>query len=423
MSDNIIYAVDFGTSNSLLAASVNGKPHQPIELDPTDKDPQILRSLIYFPLTGDPSFGKKAIDQYTEQGGEGRFIRSVKKHLPSELFRGTQIHNRFYRLEDLIAALLREMKNRADAHFNQDVKSIVLGRPAKFSMEPKKDQLAQERLKTAAQKAGFQNISFFPEPLAAAFDYRAEVQEEKIVLIVDLGGGTSDFTVIRLGPERFDEKDVLSIGGLSVAGDALDGAVMSEKLSPHFGARAEYRLPMGNNVLRMPPSLRFQLMSPADIVLLSQKDLMQFLKEVRKCTVSERDASRLDQLFTLVAENLGFSIYEEIDRVKRAVCMNGLERISFHQEGVSIDDEITLSEFESYTEKNIHQIFETMDSVISEAGVSYGEIDMICCTGGTSKIPAVKTELSKRFGQDRLSDLNSFQSVIKGLARRASELA
>lgn len=422
MSKTITYGIDFGTSNSLLAASVDGRPLDPISLDSINKDPQILRSLLYFPIEGPPSFGMSAIQQYTEQAGEGRFLRSFKKHLPSKTFKGTEIHNRFFRLEDLIATFLREMKRRADLHFEQDVKSVVLGRPAKFSLDQSQDDLAQSRLYEAAKQAGFEDIHFFPEPLAAAFDYRSQIKEEKVVLIVDLGGGTSDFTVIRLAPSSFAPEDVLSIGGVSLAGDAMDGEIMANKLAPHFGSKAEYRMPLGSHTLKMPPSLQFQLMSPADIVLLSQLDLMKFLKEVRKCTVNDKDSRRLDQLFSLVRDNLGFLIYEEIDLAKRRVCGEGITKISFHEDEVHIDEEMNLSEFNEFTHFKIEKIFESLDEVLKEAGVATDDVDMICCTGGTSRLPLIQEGLRVRFGQQKLSDLNQFESVIKGLSHRAADI-
>jgi len=422
MSDPIIYAIDFGTSNSLLSAVQSGRELPAFDLDQKNNDPRILRSLIYFPLQGDPHFGHRAVEEYTDQAGEGRFLRSFKKHLPSESFVGTRINNRFFKLEDLVAMFLREVKTRADQFYGQDVHRVVLGRPAKFSMDEKLDQLAQGRLYEAAKMAGFKHIEFFPEPLAAAFDYRSQIKDEKKVLIVDLGGGTSDFTLIRLRPDRFEDKDVLSIGGLSVAGDALDGDLMGGKLAPHFGSQVEYRLPLASNVLTMPTSLKYQLKSPADIVLLSQKELMEFLKEVRKCTVKEGDSEKLDQLFSLVTHNLGFAIYEEIDRVKRQVCSDGTSSIRFVDEDIHIEDELSLAEFESYTKSHVNKIFETLDEVVRSGGIHLTEIDQVCCTGGTSKIPMVKKELEKRFDKKKLSDLNSFQSVIQGLAKRATEI-
>ncbi|MAV90153.1 MAG: molecular chaperone [Bdellovibrionaceae bacterium] len=422
MAQSISYAIDFGTSNSLLLAVKDGQVLPAFDLDPLHKDSQIFRSLIYFPKQGAPSFGQKAIEDYTEQAGEGRFLRSFKKHLPSENFSGTRINNQFFKLEDLVALFLKELKSRADRHYGEDVKKVVMGRPAKFSMDPQLDQLAQDRLKTAAETAGFEQIEFFQEPLAAAFDYRNQMEGQKNVLIVDLGGGTSDFTLIRLRPENFDDKDVLSIGGLSVAGDAMDGDLMGEKIAPHLGSKVEYRFPMGSNVLKMPSSLKYQLKSPADIVLLSQKELMSFLKDVRKCTVNDEDTVKLDQLFALIRDNLGFAIYEEIDRAKRQVSESGEAKIAFKEDGISIQDQVHESEFKEFTKENVEAIFRSLDEVVRAGGLKHEEIDKICLTGGTSKLPAIKEGLRSRFGAEKLSDLNSFQSVIQGLAKRASEI-
>ena len=136
------------------------------------------------------------------------------------------------RLEDLIGYFLLEMKKRAERTLGVEVTDVLLGRPAKFSNDPVKDGLAQFRLQKAAQLAGFKTVSFLPEPLAAALDLRKRLTEMKTVLVVDLGGGTSDFTVIRIGPKEFESSDVLAIGGVSVAGDAVDGEFMKTHVAP-----------------------------------------------------------------------------------------------------------------------------------------------------------------------------------------------
>lgn len=422
MKENLAYAIDFGTSNSLIAAAGNGRELPPLAVDPTSGDPTILRSLMYFPRTGPPRFGQQAVHGYTQDGGDGRFIRSIKKYLPAENFTGTQIGDKVYSLEDLIGCFLREMKNRADGHFQQDVRRLVLGRPARFSSDPHRDRLAQERLEAAARGAGFDHIEFFPEPLAAAYDYRKQIRSEKLVLVVDLGGGTSDFTVIRIHPARHGEDDVLSVGGVSVAGDALDGCLMGGKIAPHFGSEVKYRLPMSRNVLTMPLSLKFRLMSPADITLMSRSDIMHFLQEVRRCAVGSGDRRRLDQLFHLIAENLGFALFEEIESWKKRVCMEGDAAFEFFRDEIEIKETLSYREFTDYGRERIEEIFATLDEVMKSAQVERSRIDLICCTGGTSKIPAIRDGLAERFGEEKIQTFKNFHSVIGGLVARVLEV-
>lgn len=418
----MIYAIDFGTCNSLLAAATSKNASQAIELDPSHYDPTIMRSTMFFSDHGRVTFGQAAIKTYISESGEGRFIRSVKKFLPSKNFTATRIGSKSYELEELIGRFLREMKQRADAQFQQNVESVVLGRPAKYSPNEAEDKLAQERMQKAAKMAGFKNIYFFPEPLAAAFDYRKNLKSEKLVLIVDLGAGTSDFTVIRLKSTGFSQEDVLSLGGVSIAGDALDGMIMSEKIGPHLGTEIRYRLPMGTNVLTMPADLKFRLMSPADITLMQKSDMMNFLEDVRKATSEKNDRQKIERLFTLVGDNLGFAIFEEIEKCKRSVCTQGEGEFHFSYADIDIAERLSDQNFKEITAKKISAIFKSMDDVILNAGIKATDIDLICCTGGTSKVPEVHSRLVERFGTDKIKTLGSFHSVIQGLSERARDL-
>ena len=228
---DLAYAVDFGTSNSLITACNKEEVFAPAPLDTESEEPHILRSILYFPHAEACFYGHRAIEEYRENLGQGRLIRSIKKFLSDTKFTGSWIEDRLVRLEDLIGIFLLEMKKRADAHYNADVKKVLLGRPAKFSLDPEKDKLAEWRLKKAAEFAGFEEVHFCPEPLAAAFDVKQELKKDTTVLVADLGGGTSDFTVIKITPHNFKEEDVLSLGGVSVAGDKMDSELMKNKAS------------------------------------------------------------------------------------------------------------------------------------------------------------------------------------------------
>ena len=155
----------------------------------------------------------------------------MKKHLPSRTFLGTSIDERPMTLEDLIGLMLREMRARANRHFDADVRRVVLGRPARFSDDPDDDAFAQERLERAAKIAGFEEVRFLAEPVAAAREYRRLAQTGSVALVADFGGGTSDFTILKLEPGELKAADVLAIGGVAVAGDALDAGIMRTKVA------------------------------------------------------------------------------------------------------------------------------------------------------------------------------------------------
>ena len=414
-----VYAIDFGTTNSLLAAANHERVHPPIALDPLAADPTILRSVIYFPNANRAFYGAQAIAEYTASGGQGRLIRSIKKHLPSRSFVGTHIEERPMNLEDLIGAFLGEMRARANRFFDADVKRVVLGRPARFSTEEADDTFAQYRLERAARTAGFEEISFCPEPIAAAREFRSTLSDRKIVFVGDFGGGTSDFTVLQMHDGPFQPSDVLAIGGLSVAGDAYDSELMRKHVGRHFGTEVQYKVPFGSNVLTMPPALMEKICTPADASLLRAAEAMTFLRNVKNWSLGEEDERHIEQLLTLVEDRLGFSVFEAIEQVKRALSEREQARFSFHYPTVEIEQDITRAGFEKSSARATERVVAELDATLARAGITAGQVDIVCCTGGTARLPAVAKALATRFGSEKLSQFQHFHSVILGLGAQA----
>ncbi len=416
----MIYAIDFGTSNSLLGAVIDGKLLPPAPLDPRSKDPTILRSVLFFP-DGEPCFfGFEAVAEFVRHDMEGRFLRSIKKFLPSRAFSGTLIGGQNVPLEQIIGTFLGEMKKRADAHYGRNVQTVLLGRPARYSANDEEDQLAQDRMEAAARIAGFRSIAFCPEPIAAAHGFSSTLKEEKTLLVGDFGGGTSDFTVINIGARPFHPDDVLSIGGVSVAGDALDGSLMRKRISLHFGSDVQYMAPFGSNVLTMPKFLMEKICSPADISLLRERDTMEFFKNVRAWSLGEGDRRKMDQLFSLIGEQFGFELFEEIERVKRALSQAHSDRFSFKYPDIDITEEITRPQFDEYSGEPVRRILRSLDETLEGAGISAEEIDLVFSTGGTAKVPAIHEGLLQRFGQEKVQQHSHFHSIVHGLTRIAA---
>src|SRR6185437_5688395 len=417
------YALDFGTSNSLLAAANEDRVFPPVPIDPHAADPVILRSVLYFPNAERCYYGEEALRRYTESGLEGRLLRSIKRHLPSRSFLGTYIDDRPMLVDDLVAAVLREMRVRADTYFGAEVDRVVLGRPARFSDDSDDDALAQRRLEQAARKAGFSEVSFLPEPVAAAREFGVGVGEERLVLVADYGGGTSDFTVMRVGPRPFQPSDVLAIGGVPIAGDALDASIMRSRVARHFGADVVYKVPFGANVLTMPKPVVEMLCSPAHLSLLRRQDIAEFLRNVRGWSVGPDDREKLDQLAVLVDDALGFSLFEVIEHAKRRLSSAGEAEVVFEYPSIDVRERVTRAGFEAASERETGTILRCLDDTLAAAGVATGSVDLVCCTGGTAKVPRIAAEMRRRFGEGRVRDYKSFTSVVEGLAVHARSLA
>jgi hypothetical chaperone protein len=422
MASNFVpemYAIDFGTSNSLLAAANRDQTHPPIPLDERALDPSVFRSILFFSDDMRWSFGASALTDYVAEGLRGRFIRSVKRFLPMKSFADTRIGSRKVTLEELVGVFVREMRQRANAYFGRDVRRVMLGRPARFSDDDEADQLAEDRLRSAAEFAGFEEIHFCPEPLAAAYDFGATKPGAYTFLVADFGGGTSDYTVARLDPARADYLEVLAMGGVAQAGDAFDGSLMRHGIAEHFGSRVRYQVPFGSNWLEMPAPLMERLCSPAEICLLARRDVLDFLRGVRSGSATEEDKLRVDQLTTLIEDGLGFQLFEAIEQEKRALSSETAARFVFEYPGIDVVEDFTRARFEAASERVSSSILTRLDQVLARANLSAKDIDRVCSTGGTAKVPVIHRGLEARFGADKLQALSSFHAVIQGLAERA----
>ncbi|HTA90198.1 MAG TPA: Hsp70 family protein [Polyangiaceae bacterium] len=414
-----MYAIDFGTSNSLLAAANRDATHPPIPLDEHALDPSVFRSILYFSDDLAWSFGAGALSDYVAQGLRGRFIRSVKRFLPMQSFADTRIGTRKVTLEELVGMFLREMRRRANQYFERDVRRVMLGRPARFSDDDQADQLAEARLRRAAEFAGFEDIHFCPEPLAAAYDFGTTKPGAHTFLVADFGGGTSDFTVARLDPTRQSSLEVLAIGGVAQAGDAFDGSLMRHGIAEHFGSRVRYQVPFGSNWLEMPAPLMERLCSPAEICLLARRDVLDFLRGVRSGSAKDDDKRRVDQLTTLIEDGLGFQLFEAIEQEKRELSAQAAATFHFEYPGIDIQESFTRERFEQASARVSSAILNRLDEVLERAGLSPSDIERVCSTGGTAKVPIINRGLEARFGAHKLQALSSFHAVIQGLAERA----
>lgn len=412
-----IYGIDFGTSNSSVTI-------WDVEARALVRDARIAgveSSFMYFPYTlrrDPPLLGDAAKRQYVQDLMRGRFFQAIKTILPNQTFTETVVNNQTYLLEDLIALFLRHLKARADAVTGQDVKRVILGRPAVFSVVPAEDQLAQARLLRAAQLAGFEEIHFQFEPIAAALAYESRIQAPQRVLVGDFGGGTSDFTVVQLDPRRQGRPDragdILATGGLPIAGNRYDAATMWHKITPLFGRGATYE--SWGKRIEVPDTLHRKICQWDQVVFLKNA---QKLDLIWRMTHSSSDPAAFARLEALVKENQGFALFQVIEAAKIALTTQVTTPIVFTHPRIPINERLTRSEFERNSRDLTTEILGYLDRFLADAGISRASIETVFLTGGTSLIPSVRREFESRFGADRLRDGGEFTSVGEGLALSA----
>lgn len=409
------YAVDFGTSNSLLSYVSDEGAITPVPLDPANG--LVLRSLLYTPEKNLWYFGSEAIQEYVDHEGEGRFFRSIKKFLPEPSYSGTSVHNRNLNISELIATFLGEMRKRADKFTGKKIENIILGRPALYSLEKENDQLAQDRMLKASELAGFKKTIFCPEPIAAGLDYQTAGEKERIVLITDFGGGTSDFTLMKFHSGQYSQDDILGLSGVFIAGDVLDGVMMRDFISPHFGSQFEYQLPGSSNVLQFPRNLLKKICSPAHITHLREKDTWEFLQHVKAFGLSDLDQRRMKNLLTLVECQLGFPLFHEIEKTKVALGKGPSSQFHYAFLDLEVSQDVTAAGYRISVRPTIQEVMDSMMDVFRQSGLNPSDVDQVVLTGGTSQFPLIKEELARIFGKEKLSEHNIYQSVVNGLAQ------
>ena len=413
------YAVDFGTSNSLLSFVSPSGDIVPIQLE---SGGNVLRSLLYTPENNKWFFGNEAINEYVNHEGEGRFFRSIKKFLPEPSYNGTIVFNRNMNISEMVAVFLKEMRDRANKATGLNVERLVLGRPALYSLNKEHDQLAESRMRKAAEIAGFKEVVFCPEPIAAGLDYNSASQTEKIVLIADFGGGTSDFTLMKIHKGQHSQDDILGLSGIFSAGDALDGVMMRDFISPHFGSKFEYQIPGGNNVLKFPKNLLTKICSPAHITHLREKDTWEFLQHIEKFALSTEDSKNMQQLFTLVECQLGFPLFHEIEKTKIKLGKSAEVNFEYLFPGINILHEVSNNRYKDSVSGIVDEIMATMMDVFTQSGLAPSKVDEVILTGGTSQFPLIQDKLENVFGKQKLYEHNIYQSVVNGLAQYARKL-
>ncbi len=419
-----VLGLDFGTSNSALSVYSNGKI-KIVHADPFNVDNQTLKSILFFgEEEGEKYIGRKAIVEYLEYSGlYGRLMQSIKTFLPDKDLLETYVKRERYDIEDLVAMILGAMKYQGELHVGHVVDSVVLGRPVFFSKDRGLDLLAEKRLRNAAVKAGFVNIWFQYEPIAAALSYEGNLKsgEEKLAFVGDFGGGTSDFTIVRLrgsgAEQKLDRKeDVLSVNGAYIGGDTFDSRIMSEKVAKHFGKDTKFRSTT-NQMLNFPLFIISQLCQWHRIPQLRDRETLRMIREIKPYSNNLQAIKNLEHL---ILENLGYMIFRVIEQAKFELSVSKTAVISFNKRGVSFREQITKEEFEYIIKEDLRQLSACIDSTLINAGVKKDDIDVVLLTGGTSLVPCVKSLVAGKFQGQEVIYIDAFTSVAYGLGATAS---
>ena len=422
-----VIGLDFGTTNSAIAVADVGEEATLASFAAGSDTTTSFRSILYFPqkdrsstVKAETKAGPEAISSYLEADSKGRLILSIKSYLASQLFTSTLINGRNYTLEDLIAIILRRLRTTVIEQFGVSATSVVIGRPVRFAGADNEadETLALTRLRAAAELAGFSEVIFELEPVAAAYQYETQLDHDELVLIGDFGGGTSDFTLAHLGPGRKQtgRNPVLGTSGVAIAGDTFDSRIMMNLVAPKLGLGSHY-VSLGKE-LPVPVWLYSQLSSWHRTFLLKDPKTMAVLREVKN-QASEPD--KVAALIQIISENLGYALYRAVEGTKVELTESENGDFVFGHSSVSIKDTLERWRFESWIQPDIQSIANCVKTLFIQHNVNYSDVGSVFLTGGSSFVPYVRRFFARTFGSHKLKGGEELTTVAKGLALRALE--
>ncbi len=437
--------IDFGTTNSAIGiAGPDGPPQLASFPLPSSaqtssqtslgtRDPgarsSTWRSVLYFEPTAntreqDVSSGAHAIERYLLNEGEGRLILSIKSHLASGLFSRTRILGRSWTLEDLIATFLRQIRQtmmQESGGADPLGHRAVVGRPVRYwgAQSAEDEERALTRMRAALAAAGFDEVVFEYEPVAAAARYAADLKRDELVLIADFGGGTSDFSLVRVGPDTAvaDPGAILATGGIGIGGDTFDGRIIDAAVAPLLGKGTDYEVAMGGRA-PVPAWIYSNLRRWHQLSFLKTQDNLRLLEKIAR---GADDVDAIERLIHVIEHDLGLPLHQSVEATKIALSSGAYAQLRLDRPPLELDAAVARTRFEDWIAAELVRIDEVIDDVLSQAGVTAGAVDRVFATGGSSFVPAVRQALAARFGTDRVVGGEELTSVAWGLAVRARQ--
>lgn len=437
--------IDFGTSNSGVAVYRDGRVYV-LPIDDKNVVPEVVKTILYITRDYRHFIGQEAVELYYKHNinrqrrfikkwsGEidyrgadmhyvrdiyvyvdelqpGRLLQFIKTALRSEKYQGTQVFDRYYNLSDIISAYLQALKQRAENLMKEEISTVMLGRPVKFSEDKALDQKAQDTLMQAAQEAGFKRVEFELEPVAAGLYYELSLSRPQNVLIFDFGGGTLDLTIMRLGDTN--RRTVYASGGIGIAGSDFDRAIIQNRMLTHFGL----------GLINSDPEIKRLINTIPDWASLPELSTPMAKAKLNEAIQAGIAPVRLKALESLIFNDLAFSFYNMVEASKIALSNSGAIIARLKEKDLDIWELYTRSQFEADILEERDKIEQVLVETVAQTGIEPQDIDAVVKTGGSSNIPVFTEMLGRIFGAEKVKASDVFNSVTAGLAIKAQQLA
>jgi len=408
--------IDFGTSNSALALGISAPKSgaERVSLVPVEDTSDTLpTALFYAPHLPAPATGRAAQKLFFE-GEEGRFMLSLKRILGTSLMRqSTAVNGKPKKFDEIIADFLRQMKIRAERAAGQALEHAVMGRPVHFvDHDAAADRAAENQLAAIARKTGFRHIRFQFEPIAAAFAHERKVNRETLALVVDIGGGTSDFTLIKIAAAYADKpdrkEDILGNSGVRIGGNDFDKQLSLAAFMPHFGYDTTY----GDKNLTLPQAPFHDMSEWSKVNFLYTP---KFKSDMRAVYRQSHAPEKLGRYLHLLEHENGHKLLSAVEDCKIDMTRKTetLAALPFVEPNLNIP--CTRAGFDTAIGADMTDIFSALDRCLADAGVAPEAVGMVILTGGPTEMPLLQDLIRRKFPAAVISEDNRMSSVALGL--------
>ena len=413
--------LDFGTSNSTCAIVENNN----VRLVSLEQEKVILPSALFFSNGGNITFGREAINNYID-GEEGRLLRGLKSILGTSLMSDkTAVGRQSISFEDILSIFIDNIKNKAELSLDDDLHNVVMGRPVHFhDNDPDADKKSENVLRQIALNIGFKNVSFQYEPIAAAYAHEQKLDNDKIAIVIDLGGGTSDFTVIKLSPtklNKYDRRDdILATTGIRVGGTNFDKSLSMTSFMPHLGLGSGYHSSFEKAKILTVPSKIYNDLSYWPFIY--QAQTRKSIMDTQALLRTANEPIKIKRLLTLQENQLGHALLQSVEQTK--INLTDIDDCTTNLMDIGLDFMVKTNrnDFIQSIETLITRIEFSLEECLVISECKKSDIDLVILTGGSSELPIISTMVKNNFPDAEISKDDKFGSVGRGLAYSAANI-
>jgi hypothetical chaperone protein len=408
--------LDFGTTNSVVAIA-DGAESTLVEFEGAKATGAVFRSALCFWQDDTRrnaiahEAGPWAIAEYLDFPEGSRFIQSFKSVAASPVFEHATIFDKRLRFEELGGLFLDHLVDHAGSALATRPERIVVGRPVRYAGSRPDEALARQRYDAMFRSFGT-DIHYVYEPLGAAFSYARRLTRPATILVADFGGGTSDFSIVRVAAPGANRRcEPLGSAGIGIAGDTFDYRIVDHLVLPMLGKGGSYA--SFDKMLEIPRSYFADFADWSRLALMRNRRTLAELERLQRAAA---DPVAIGRMIMIIERELGYRLYDAVGRLKRALSTQEEAQFRFAADELVIEADVRRADFERWIAPDIARIETTVDKALATAGVDEAAIERVFLTGGSSLIPAIRALFDRRFGADRIATGGELTSIAHGLA-------